>query len=158
LELKVKRVNPDTGKPFIKGDVREDGMRFWSYDKTQTYKKTGFYWEHWRNSESYVKQRKNSNVSRLKHAKQKPWMACANANKRYAAKLNRTPKWLTKEHHLQINNFYLLAKEMEKKFGKKFEVDHIVPMQGEQVSGLHVPWNLQILTKAENVKKSNKHG
>ena len=74
-----------------------------------------------------------------------------------AARHNATPDWLTREHLKEIEEFYILAKELAwLNGGEILQVDHIVPLQGKDVCGLHVPWNLQILTKAENVKKFNK--
>jgi hypothetical protein len=76
--------------------------------------------------------------------------------KRRAAKLQRTPGWLTKEHFKQIEQFYIEAKKLTLLKKESFEVDHIVPLQGKNVSGLHVPWNLQILTHQKHKHKGNK--
>lgn len=76
--------------------------------------------------------------------------------KRRAAKLQRTPKWLTSLHYEQIELFYDVAAKLSIEFSIKMEVDHIVPLQGDNVSGLHVPWNLQVISRAENRVKSNK--
>ena len=78
--------------------------------------------------------------------------------KRRAAKLQRTPLWLTQAHHKQIEQFYWEAAEVSKLVGEFYHVDHIVPLQGKTVSGLHVPWNLQILPAKENLSKGNNHG
>tara|TARA_Y100000296_G_C5120234_1_gene229990 strand:+ start:50 stop:664 length:615 start_codon:yes stop_codon:yes gene_type:complete len=67
-----------------------------------------------------------------------------------------TPHWLTEEHHNMIKLIYKQAKQLTETTGIEHHVDHIVPLRGKKISGLHVPWNLQILTKRENLKKSNK--
>ncbi len=68
-----------------------------------------------------------------------------------------TPKWLTPEDKLEIRLKYRLAIEMTRRTGVRYAVDHIVPLLGDTVSGLHVPWNLEVITQEENLKKSNKH-
>lgn len=76
--------------------------------------------------------------------------------KRRAAKLQRTPKWLTELHFQQIEMFYDSAAALTKELGIPMEVDHIVPLQGKNVSGLHVPWNLQVIPESENCSKNNR--
>lgn len=80
----------------------------------------------------------------------------ANTAKRRAALLQRTPKWLTTEHKEQIKALYKKAAHIQAETGVEMHVDHIIPLQGETMSGLHVPWNLQILTGRENESKKNR--
>lgn len=71
-------------------------------------------------------------------------------------KLNATPKWLTKEHHKQIKNIYKESIKLQQLDNIPRDVDHIIPIQSKLVCGLHVPWNLQILTRKDNQIKKNK--
>jgi hypothetical protein len=82
----------------------------------------------------------------------------ANTAKRAAVKLQRTPKWLSKLHFKQIGIFYDSASMLTEELGIEFEVDHIIPLRGDNVSGLHVPWNLQVITAKENRVKGSKYG
>jgi hypothetical protein len=77
-----------------------------------------------------------------------------NANRR-AMKINATPNWLTAVHKAQIQEMYDVAIAKTMQLGIKHDVDHIVPLLHNSVSGLHVPWNLQVLTASENRQKSN---
>ncbi len=70
-----------------------------------------------------------------------------------ASKLQAMPKWLNDNQHAEILECYSLAKELQWLSEDPLEVDHIIPLQGRDVSGLHVPWNLQYLTRSENRKK-----
>lgn len=81
----------------------------------------------------------------------------AKCSRRRAAKINAEPSWLTKEDQDKIVLMYALAKDCEIITGDKYHVDHIVPLQGKNVCGLHVPWNLQVLPADLNLAKSNKH-
>jgi len=74
------------------------------------------------------------------------------ATKRYA-----TPSWLTENHKTEIEYVYRVAKDANILTGEPYQVDHIVPLQNEYVCGLHVPWNLQVLSAEDNRRKKNKH-
>lgn len=74
---------------------------------------------------------------------------------RKLAQKKRTPPWLTKEHKQEILSFYKTAKELQTITGVDYHVDHIVPLCGKTVCGLHVPWNLQVIEGSINLSKSN---
>ena len=74
------------------------------------------------------------------------------SSKRYIAKMKRTPSWANDQ---AIAAYYMEAKRLTELTGIEFHVDHIIPLQGKLVSGLHVESNLQLLPAHENLGKSN---
>ena len=68
----------------------------------------------------------------------------------------RTPKWVSKEELWLIKEAYELAALRTKLFGFSWHVDHVLPLQGETLSGLHVPTNLQVIPWLDNIQKKNK--
>lgn len=76
------------------------------------------------------------------------------ASKRRAVRLKATPPWANEE---TIRHIYTICARVRKQTGKPFEVDHIVPLQGRNVCGLHCPANLQLLEQTHNRRKSRTH-
>lgn len=80
----------------------------------------------------------------------------ANTAARYAARKSGTPAWLTPEQKQQMRETYDLAALATETLGEPYEVDHIVPLRGKRVCGLHVPWNLRVVRAADNRAKGNR--
>lgn len=80
------------------------------------------------------------------------------SGRRRAAKLQASPPWLTAELKAEMRALYLKARRLTALTGIEHHVDHEHPLQGKRSCGLHVPWNLQILTAAENIRKRIQEG
>jgi len=105
------------------------------------------YYKKWRegNREKYRKYHRD-----YYHNHNRKAQVLAATRKRQIQKLAATPSWLTKNHIKDIEQIYIQASE------SGLTVDHIVPLQGEKVCGLHVPWNLQLLSHSDNSRKGNR--
>lgn len=85
-----------------------------------------------------------------------PDKVTAKCARRRAKKLQATPPWMTKEDFAAVGEWYQIAKDLQWLSEEPLHVDHIVPLQGKETCGLHVPWNLQVLPANMNLSKGNK--
>jgi len=109
------------------------------------------------NRERLCKPRERTEEARLAHriwerayCKAHPALFAAKRMRRHAAKLRATPVWANRE---KIAAFYEEASRLTKETGIPHEVDHIIPLRGKLVSGLHVETNLQVLPATINRRK-----
>jgi len=72
-------------------------------------------------------------------------------------KQHATPFWLTEDDRQHIRDLYAKSKKKTKAEGIKYHVDHIVPLNGINMSGFHSPLNLRIITAKENLIKGNRY-
>jgi len=91
----------------------------------------------------------------LRHIKKYPEAYTARAVASVAKRNKRVPQWLNQDDKWVLQEAYKLAKLRTKMFGFTWEVDHIIPLRGKNVSGLHVPTNIQVIPKVLNRTKGN---
>jgi hypothetical protein len=83
----------------------------------------------------------------------RPYKRRARQAHRRARQVDATPWWADRS---AIDEIYALADLMTRLLGSTYVVDHVVPLRGKTVCGLHVHANLQVISEAENSLKSNK--
>lgn len=170
-----------TGKPCTRGHValrklkgtctdceREDWAKqsetrrdyFKEYAQRSSTKEKQHEW-YMRNRDAVV-ERALTRPREDKHRYQKAWKARnvdkvrADTQFRRRRYRHATPPWLTAKQKAEIRELYRVAMHMTKITGEQYVVDHIFPLRGQNSCGLHVPWNLRVVTDAENATKSNK--
>lgn len=130
-ELEYRSKNRDTAKQ------RASSWYYANKDNIETKEKRKVYAASWRNTYPEKNNKKAADYR--------------------GRKLNATPKWLSAEQHASILREYELAAWCSKVMHIDYHVDHIVPLKGGNVCGLHVPWNLQVIPAKDNLRKNNKH-
>jgi hypothetical protein len=106
-------------------------------------------------SSKYEKSKSTITLRNKAWKKANPTKILAIDAKRRASRLQRTPKWLSEFDLLAIECKYSICAMLNKYGSQKHHVDHIIPLQGKKVSGLHVPSNLQVIPEAVNLAKGN---
>lgn len=113
--------------------------------------------------EHYAKKKQSYERTKEHHLAQKKLYRQANKGKITALNAHRkmvvkqrTPAWLLPDDIWMIKEVYELAALRTGMFGFSWDVDHIVPLQGKIVSGLHVPSNLRVIPTVDNIRKKNK--
>lgn len=158
---------------FTKGSTRKDGYQgeckacqalyFYDYHRKNRSRKSAYDKERYKAKKEKIREKGREYYHKNKEKlleKQRVWaqknpdlVRKQSAEKR-ARKRNSIPPWLTEDQKYQIKLMYTLAKTLEKNTGIKYHVDHIIPLKHSNMCGLHVPWNLQVITDEENMRKT----
>lgn len=110
----------------------------------------------------YSRQWNKRNPEKAKQRLEEWFKANPSARSLYGARrraqfLNATPDWLSDSELLAIKCIYQVCAMRNKESDVPWHVDHIVPLQGKEVCGLHVPWNLRVIPAKENMAKGNRY-
>jgi len=102
-----------------------------------------------------IKNKESNLIRHRQHKKDNPARYASMCRLRQARKLQATPVWADVG---MIRAFYELSAFCTELTGEQHHVDHVIPLQGKLVCGLHVHNNLQVITENENLMKGRKYG
>lgn len=133
-------------------EICRDKSREWrknNPEKVKAQKKRNYE----KHKEHYKQYKKEYHKNRWENDEQYRINSRQNCHNRRKALKQATPEW---SDSLEISKIYERARDISIKTGVQMHVDHIIPLRGENVCGLHIAENLQILTAEDNITKSNK--
>lgn len=133
---KWKKDNPDK--------VVESGRRRYVKNRKAILERTNAYY-HANPESAKARQREWNNRNKDR--------TCSYVSARRRRIREQCPSW---QDPMDMRSFYLEARKLSKQTGIPHHVDHIHPLKGANFSGLHVPWNLQVIPAEDNLAKSNK--
>jgi len=151
---------------FYKKNTAKDGLFWWCRSCHKEYVKAKYH--KLAESDEYREAERNrvnafheANPDKVKlwnrrYANENAPKVNAKAKRYVLARGRRTPTWLTPDDYWMIEQAYELAAMRTEMLGFPWHVDHVVPLHGRVVSGLHVPHNLQVIPAVVNRSKSNK--
>lgn len=128
-------------------------MRIWNTEKYYRDMANPIRKETRANTASRYYQNHKEERNAYRRTKKYPGKKAFYSQTRRASADQRTPSWANKD---LISVFYTKAKFMEWFTGEAYNVDHIIPLRGKNICGLHVEYNLQVLPERENFSKGNK--
>lgn len=138
-------------RPGVKERAAEQTRERWK-DPTYRQKKL----EEAKTYQSLPEIKERNKLLAQERAKQNPELYRLRSAFRRASQRQRTPKWISREDRILIRNIYKECVSRCETQETAFEVDHVVPLINDRVSGLHIWWNLQSIPACENNSKSNR--
>lgn len=147
-EFKKKEAERSMNYYYANKDLRKMATEKWAAKNLEKRRRYSYEWRQ-RNKDAFkesIRKSKTRMAGRVNYFN----------SQRRAQKIQATPSWLSAIELAKIQEMYDVAIAKSKQTGIKHHVDHVVPLKNGVVCGLHVPWNLRVITAVDNIFKSNK--